>query len=240
MKAILMSIKPRFVADILNGSKTIEVRKRFPLNYRGWVYIYVTKALPHLSKTYVSDYEVYDDTQWDKKWQDFNGEVVARFYCDNVEEITPFEEYESPFGMAYKLKENKIVCCQKAQLTYDEYNHYLKGKKGYAIHITKLEIFNKPKELSEFYPYFIDYKKASKYLKEMGVDVVPFKHGQVDINNLSDGISNILECEVEDSVGPLNSSYISREWLEKETKKYLEDFKLTKAPQSWQFIEVGD
>lgn len=42
-KAILMSIKPQYVCEILNGKKTIEVRKRFPKDYVGWVYIYCTK-----------------------------------------------------------------------------------------------------------------------------------------------------------------------------------------------------
>ena len=43
MKSILLSIKPKYVAEILNGEKTIEVRKRFPKDYKGWVYIYCTK-----------------------------------------------------------------------------------------------------------------------------------------------------------------------------------------------------
>lgn len=30
MKAILISIKPKYVADILNGKKTIEIRKTMP------------------------------------------------------------------------------------------------------------------------------------------------------------------------------------------------------------------
>ena len=32
----------------------------------------------------------------------------------------------------------------------NELDNYLKGKNGYAIHISKLEIFDKPKELCEF------------------------------------------------------------------------------------------
>ena len=47
MKAILMSIKPKYVAKILNGEKTIEIRKKFPKDYVGWVYIYCTKDKKH-------------------------------------------------------------------------------------------------------------------------------------------------------------------------------------------------
>ena len=49
-KSILMSIKPQYVAKILNGEKTIEIRKRFPKDYVGWVYIYCTKGKEKLAK----------------------------------------------------------------------------------------------------------------------------------------------------------------------------------------------
>lgn len=161
MKAIIMSIKPKWVAKILNGEKTIEIRKRFPSDYRGWVYIYCTKD----KEIFLRDFR--DKKKWAVYWKFIamgndpsnvgklppilNDKVVARFWCDKVEEITPFEEQESIFGRVYKLTKDIILCCQRAQLTYDEYNRYLKGKNGYAIHISNLEIFDKPKELSEFY-----------------------------------------------------------------------------------------
>lgn len=44
MKAILISIKPKWVADILNGKKTIEIRKTMPkCDLPIDVYIYCTK-----------------------------------------------------------------------------------------------------------------------------------------------------------------------------------------------------
>ena len=43
MKAILLSIKPEWIAKILNGKKTVEVRKKFPKDYVGWVYLYCSK-----------------------------------------------------------------------------------------------------------------------------------------------------------------------------------------------------
>ena len=45
-KSILMSIQPQWLAKILNGEKTIEIRKKFPKDYVGWVYIYCTKGKP--------------------------------------------------------------------------------------------------------------------------------------------------------------------------------------------------
>lgn len=170
MKAMLMSIRPEWLVKILNGEKTIEVRKKFPKDYRGWVYLYCSKNGGYTGK--IRDgVDCYDGElykyNFDKGHKvkgkkglfydgetlinSINGKVVARFWCDKVEEIEPLEECESPFGRAYKLTEDKILCCQKAQLTYGEYAHYLKGKNGYAVHISKLEIFDRPRELGEFY-----------------------------------------------------------------------------------------
>ena len=128
-KSILLSIRPEWVAKILNGEKTIEVRKRFPKDYVGWVYIYCTK---------------------DKKYANLinrggflTGMVVARFWCDNVEEITT--EKWSPSKEQDLLK---VSCLTENQLF--DYCNLESGKPFYAIHISKLEIFDKPRELSEF------------------------------------------------------------------------------------------
>lgn len=150
MKAILMSIRPQWVSKILNNEKTIEIRKRFPSNYVGWVYIYVTKGKNPLVKCSNGKWYVKDkDFEYDMRFSysaGFNGKVVARFWCDKVEEHRPFFHW----------------CIEKETcLTCDDVLDYLDSKdnsvgnpkrqgKVYAIHITKLEIFDKPKEISEF------------------------------------------------------------------------------------------
>lgn len=153
-KATLMSIKPQWVAKILNGEKTIEIRKKFPKDYVGWVYIYCTKDKLTLSKYFYLDGWSYDAVlnynyakQFDMAKETLNGKVIARFWCDKVEEHRPFFHW----------------CIEKETcLTRDDVLDYLDSKdkfvgnpkrqgKVYAIHITNLEIFDKPKELSEFY-----------------------------------------------------------------------------------------
>lgn len=37
MKAILLSVQSKWVEKILNGTKTIEIRKRVPKDFNGWV-----------------------------------------------------------------------------------------------------------------------------------------------------------------------------------------------------------
>ena len=92
-----------------------------------------------------------------------NGKVVARFWCDKVETISLPYTY---FGT------NKLVSCEnertlqtktideqellkKSCISEEQIYKYLNFKKspkqvGYAIHISKLEIFDKLKELSDF------------------------------------------------------------------------------------------
>ena len=184
MKAILMSIRPEWVAKILNGEKTIEIRKRFPSDYVGWVYIYCTKDNELLCQI---------DNEWNtikvvrgaKLKSIYNGKVVARFWCDKVEQIIFGTTLYNDLGF-FTCDLHDFDLYKQSCLTKKEMQNYLKikpnGLSGYAIHITNLEIFDKPKEISEFVPYNI---KKNHYK--------PFP-----------------TC----------------------------DFRLTRAPQSWQFIEV--
>ena len=181
MKNILISIKPKYVSMILNKTKTIEVRKRFPKEYRGWVYIYCTKNgdrpiyLPWEFNCHKENGEYIADCEFKKG----NGKVVARFYCDNVEEIydikdiTPYEfecECDRYVSKTISLSPSEFI--EKTCLTQTELDEYLDcgEKTGYAVHISQLEIFDKPKELSEFYKighyedfndYFTDEKRIN-------------------------------------------------------------------------------
>lgn len=162
MKSILLSIRPEWVAKILNGEKTIEIRKKFPKDYVGWVYIYCTKSNNKLIKgkdkfeifNFTNDMVMKDhNTGKELNIDDFSGnsKVVARFWCDKVEEIR-FDLDNTYFENFYYMSSmNEPTLCRKSCLTKAKLNNYLGVKNGYAIHISKLEIFDKPKELSEFY-----------------------------------------------------------------------------------------
>ena len=150
MKAILMSIRPKWVAKILNKEKTIEIRKRFPKDYVGWVYIYCTLGqglvFDSEGKGLVNSKLFPYAKNCPEHNRLINGKVVARFWCDKVEEIRPFFHW----------------CIEKETcLTRDEVLDYLDNKdkfvgnpkrqgKVYAIHINNLKIFDEPKEISEF------------------------------------------------------------------------------------------
>ena len=187
MKSILISIKPKWVTKILNGEKTIEIRKTMPkCDLPIDVYIYCTKednlcCIKKISRDrYIcgKDFDIKDFPQLSSGY-DGNGKVVAKFTLNKVEEIIPFIVRETKLGLAYELTEEKIINCQKAQLTYDEYNRYLKCRTGYAWHISNLKIFDKPKELSEFY------RVCNK---------CPFKNSQVCFDHCGEDICKLTKA----------------------------------------------
>ena len=148
-KAILMSIQPKWVAKELNGEKTIEVRKKFPKDFVGWVYIYVTKGNGYLtdygiSKTWCffeKGNDIFKKEQLEREC--YNGKVVARFWCDKVEEHRPF--FHWCIEKETCLSRNEVLDYLDSKNEYSAKRH----SSVYAIHISKLEIFDKPKELRQ-------------------------------------------------------------------------------------------
>ena len=124
MKAILISIKPKYVADILKGNKTLEIRKSKPgCDLSADVYIYCTNDnhIGYVANKYV-------------------GKVVAKFTLNTVSRINWINH-------SYIFESGDI---EHACLTMKELHQYLCGVSGYAWHIDNLEIFKQPKNLSDF------------------------------------------------------------------------------------------
>lgn len=156
MKSILISIKPRFVADILNGKKTLEIRKTCPKNFEGWVYIYCTKDSR-------SKYGyMYKGSSLETQ------KVLARFYLKNCEPI----KYHFGYYDMGEWTESYIL--EKSCLTSKELDNYFKASKeynpkkaskiyGYAWHIENLEIFDKPKEVGDFETCWKKVKGTNEY-----------------------------------------------------------------------------
>lgn len=134
MKSILISIKPKYVKDILNRIKTIEIRKTRPnIELPCKVYIYCTKG-----KKLYKCVSTFDEDL-------LNGKVVAEFTLNKVEKFDiPYPAYFNE--VKDKLKHITDGSC----LTLNDLHRYLKNKNGYAWFIEDLKIYDKPKELSEF------------------------------------------------------------------------------------------
>lgn len=157
-KAILMSIQPKWLVKILNGEKTIEIRKTMPkCDLPIDVYLYCTKGhwslhrYEHDGKWFIGFYKKLG------KSNAHNGKVIAKFTLNKVEEITLEEVVTDNFGldetdyhyMTDELQENELL--KKSCLTSDELFEYVGWEEnGYAYYIDNLVIFDKPMELSEF------------------------------------------------------------------------------------------
>ena len=124
-KAILISIRPKWVEKIANGEKTIEVRKTRPkLDTPFKCYIYRTKGtVSHII-----------NGKWVK--MEVGGTVIGEFTCDRIYGLAPLNH--APDDVE-----------QQACLTREEIVQYLKGI-GYGWHISDLRIYDAPRELEEF------------------------------------------------------------------------------------------
>lgn len=134
MKAILMSIKPKWCEKIFSGEKTVEVRKSAPkLKPPFKVYVYETKT---------GFIEAVRGTCPICAFS--RGKVVGEFVCDTVEENIP------DYNPAYERFFYNSFECGADCLTSDEIVAYGKGDPLHGWHITEPKLYDKPKELSEF------------------------------------------------------------------------------------------
>ena len=164
-KSIVLSIKSQHAYNIMTKKKTLELRKRVPKGFKGWVYVYVTKGKPLLYdgiKTYLGHGDYYEDS-----WI-LNGTIPFRFWFDEYDEIdrTDYTRKSLDTGlipmidnkgkkynyrMIVNVREDYLYEeCLESCLTQDEIKKYGNGDDLYAWHIKKLEIFDKPKSLNDF------------------------------------------------------------------------------------------
>ena len=129
MKSVLLSIKPKYCELIAGGIKTIEVRKTKPrIDTPFKCYIYETKT-----KDY---YSVFHETKM--------GKVIGEFICEKITGFYPMMDFD-------KLNINYARIVDKSYVNMAELSKYANGKVLYAWCISDLKIYDKPKELSEFY-----------------------------------------------------------------------------------------
>ena len=126
-KAVLISIRPEWVAKIANKIKTVEVRKTKPnLKTPFKCYIYCTNTRPFL---------IWDDV--------FNGHVAGEFVCDRIDTINPKME---PYGI-YDVDDDFVA---QTRLVNGALWDYGKGATLYGWHIVDLRIYDQLRELTEF------------------------------------------------------------------------------------------
>ena len=159
MKAVMISIQPKWVEKIANGQKTIEVRKTRPkIDVPFKCYIYCTKGEPNMTipllgrvhdnllwicngkvkQTYGYEYMCQDDEYWC-----LNGKVIGEFVCDRID----YWQYHYKSDVMHIADMSELSC-----VSIEDLLKYSNGGETtiYGWHITDLVIYDEPKELSEF------------------------------------------------------------------------------------------
>lgn len=153
MKSVLISNRPKWCGKICheigkdeNGKpiyeKRIEVRKTAPKEVPFKAYIYCT---------YGNDRENY--------MLGSQGKIIGEFICDKVYNIEPIFSFydcysgyddssDSSYFEDYSIDDERL---KKTCLTRQELYIYGKEKTLYGWNISDLNIYDKPKKLSEFY-----------------------------------------------------------------------------------------
>ena len=149
MKAVLLSIRPEWCKKILDGEKTVEVRRTCPVHGTPFkAYIYCTLAG---SDSLFMDVLNRDVAAWNRGgWPEKRGRVIGEFICDDIRRIGPEycvvkEDIESAIaGSCLTVPQVKDYAGWKSGLSYADL------KDLYGWHISDLKIYDQPRELREF------------------------------------------------------------------------------------------
>ncbi len=152
MKAVLISMQPKWCELIANGKKTVDVRKAKPkLETPFKVYIYCTKGKPTLGRCLKDNsLKVTQEIDFDNYNKDTlfraNGKVIGEFVCNEIQKERPKSLYAS-----HKIAVNSCVSI-KELIDYAGEKEFI-----YFWNISNLAIYDKPKELNNFYVPVKDY-----------------------------------------------------------------------------------
>lgn len=128
-RAVLISIRPKWCEKIVNGEKTIEVRKTRPkLETPFKCYIYETRGF--VEKDGVMIFRL-------------GGTVIGEFVCDEIARVN-ISGFWDEDG---RQLENRIADTCLPPMAMCE---YVGERVCYGWHISDLNIYDKPKEMGEF------------------------------------------------------------------------------------------
>ena len=132
-KSVLLSVRPQYCELIANGKKTIEVRKTRP-KLEAPFKCYIYRCLEKSGDIYTT-----------------SGKVIGEFVCDKMYGIYYSICPHDPPVFEEIGTLNRPNVMGETCLSAIEINDYLDGETGYGWHISDLQIYDKPRELSEFH-----------------------------------------------------------------------------------------
>lgn len=154
-KAVMISIRPKWCEKIVNGNKTIEVRKTRPkINTPFKCYIYCTIGgrdlnIPISQERLMRDY-LETGSMKSLNCPLGNGKVIGEFTCDRI------DEYDDDTIFSFRHEDYarwNDFGLDRACMHPEDFQNYADGKWLYGWHISDLKIYDTPKELIEFHTW---------------------------------------------------------------------------------------
>lgn len=156
MKAVMLSVRPKWCEPIAIGKKTLEVRKNRPkLETPFKCYIYCT--LSGSNEAFASWNK--DVAKWNREnWGNRKGRVIGEFICDDISMIQSrgighnYDYcYESLNCFGNDDIETEIIAIRNSRIKKADLNEYGKGTNAlYGWHISGLKIYDEPRDLRQY------------------------------------------------------------------------------------------
>lgn len=249
-KAILMSIKPEWLEKILNGEKTIEIRKTMPkcdLPIDVYLYCTNTPKYHHLyDLTYVNKGQIFYAVTQHNKYSlvakgFLNGKVVAKFTLNKCEKIKScFVPYRKENNLYYELfidngvyhneddKEKEQKYNELSGLVFERDDRYinsmLKNEDFEKMCLTPMEIW-----------YYLKNNKNDGY----GVFYI-WHIDNLQIFNKPVELSEFVNIKALSYDDWLYSIYNGHNGARNNYNSYLNIFRLKRPAQSWQYVWVKE
>lgn len=145
-KAVMISIRPEWVAKIATGEKTLEIRKDRPINigspFKCYIYCTDGNTLYRNSegKILLARNKRHDALS---KYTVFNKHVIGEFVCDRTVEVAVEENGSVQNYNFFKLFDSCVG--------YSDIAKYIgPGNYGYGWNISNLVIYPHPKDIADF------------------------------------------------------------------------------------------
>lgn len=194
MKAVMISIRPKWCEMIASGKKAIEVRKTKPkLDVPFKVYIYCTKGPLYLNRHngifYLESKDILGGRGFGV-YKRLNGLVIGEFICDRVYQYASDLFRSAPVNGTDISTEDMVRLSRLSAQELYEYEYSAEPKENcvylvgvYGWYISNLVIYDQPRQLKEFrmpcreydknYPQCGDcdyYRTMGEYPAECDVD----------------------------------------------------------------------
>lgn len=139
-KAVLISIRPEWCWKIVDGKKTIELRKTKPKlepPFKCYIYCTYGRGLIERFDEVYPNVLLSEKVSASKMWGNCcNGKVIGGFVCDGF--------------LSHCEMGNADLAEQMACVRREDIRKYAGEKEVFGWHISDLKIYDKPKSMAEF------------------------------------------------------------------------------------------